>query len=477
MSGPKIDHAELERQRQIQLERQRQERLRKIREETDKLNKEISKTERHIAALSRHLMSEVKKIGKSDEMSSVIDSLKELKERYCKQLEKALSLNVPTEPNEIARYSKSLVDITNSAVLSYFNESKKYEELIKEFVNHLEIQEKLKAIKFDYEKEEIKNIEDFDFTLRSVVINISDKIETDIKDRATKILAEIEDYINSESLQVSDCKLLYKIANSIYQSAFGAESGFKAAENEYNTIKPNITKNIEKFDDLYQEYYAEYVIYLEIVNQKTNTKKIILPKEKHRFVSIEHLQHEKDQLASQSKIENEKKYIREQIDEMMKEFGYNTSKEIVFGDNHKGNHFICNNSTGTSAIHVHLSDEKQIMMEIVAIETEPGIADDDLNFGLAIRDTDLNENDNNYLMSQMGSFCELHPKIVESLNKKGVIFNMKTRREPDKKYCKKVYLSNSKENIIVKQDNLVNEFDQYQTKRSAKKLAEMALTV
>ena len=38
MSGPKIDHAEIERRRKAEVERQRKERLRKIKEETDKLN-------------------------------------------------------------------------------------------------------------------------------------------------------------------------------------------------------------------------------------------------------------------------------------------------------------------------------------------------------------------------------------------------------------------------------------------------------
>ena len=466
MSGPKIDHAELERQRQAELERQRQERLRKIREETDKLNKEISKTVKQIETLSSHLMSEVKKIGKSDEMSSVIDSLNELKERYCKQLEKALSLSVPTEPNEIARYTKTLADITNNAISNYFRESIKIEELIKEYVYHFEIQEKLKAIKFDFEKEEIKNIEDFDFTIK--YINHSDKVETDKKERATKILAEIEDYINSESLQVSDCKQLYTIANSIYQSAFGAESGFKAAENEYNTIKPNITKNIEIFDELYQEYYAEYVIYLEILNQKTTTKKIILPKEKHRFVSIEHLQHEKDQLSSQSKIENEKKYIREQIDEIMRLFGYNTSKEIVFEESLKGDHFFCKKEADNTAIHIHLSENKEIMMEIVALAYDSQDEAEEVSIG-AFVDSELNDADKVFLKEEMGNFCELHPKIEEELRKRGILFNQDKKKRDKKiedKYCQKVFLTNSKDKIVARKNSLINTNKTYHQKRN-----------
>ena len=495
MSGPKIDRAELERRKQVELERQRQERLRRIKEETDKLNRVISKSSKEIDTVSNHLVSEIKMIGNSTEMVSIINSLKDIKASYIKQLENLLSQKVPTEPEEITKYTQTISNTTISVVQSYFRDTQPFESRVKEYIKHNEITEQLETIKFIFEKETIKGIEDFDFSLFSGATGNAMLPLPAIKDRTITILKEIEELINSDSIQVSDSKILYKIAGNIYQSAFGEESGYQAALNEYKILKPNIVKNIEIFDELYLEYYARYILYLEILNK--TSQKAVLPKEKHRFVSIEHLQNEIDLLTQQSKIENEKSYIREQIDQTMKEFGYNITKEIVFDDKYKGNHFISINLTNSTAIHVHLADNKQIMMEIVAVDTELapsmtykqggdfrsappmkyewGGGGGGLLFGHTIRETDLNENDKNYLVSQMGSFCELHPKIIEALNKKGVVFNKKTRKEPNKRYCKKIYLSNSKEKIDVKKDNLINEFDYFQSKKSAKKPTQAAL--
>jgi len=476
MSGPKIDHAELERQRKAELERQRQEKLRKIREETLILNQQISKTEKQIDTITGHLNLELRKAGNADELLTVTGGLKALKEKYIKRLENALCLNVPSEPEAINECSKKLANLTDSVITGYFNESKKFEDPIKEYIKHLEIQKKLVSIDFSGEAEKIKSIEDFDFTMKLEAINSSDKIEINVKERASAILKEIETLLNSESIQASDFKFLSAITNSIYKTAFETGNGFKAAEIEYNTIKPDIIKNIEIFDELYQDYYAEYIVYSELLNKNKTTLSIVLPKEKHKFDSLEQLQHEKETLARQSRILTEKNFIREQIDEVMKEFGYNVSKEIIFGGNLKGSHYLCNDKSGSSAIHIHLSDEKQIMMEIVAVESSnTEILNNDLNNGQMLTAADLNDNENNNLLSQMGNFCALHPKIVDELNKRGVVFNMKSRKEPDIKYCKKIFITDTADKAASFQNSLINKDTQYQRRLKGKKLAERTL--
>ena len=75
MSGPKIDYAELERQRKAELERQRQERLRRIREATDKLNREISRTEVQLDYVNKHLLSETQDIENAPGMTLIIKRL------------------------------------------------------------------------------------------------------------------------------------------------------------------------------------------------------------------------------------------------------------------------------------------------------------------------------------------------------------------------------------------------------------------
>ncbi len=434
MSGPKIDSIEIERRRKAELERLRQERLRKIREETEKLNKAISETNKQNEKIEQHLTKELQKVKDVEGASIVTKDLYSLKEKCTLHFENALSFDIPTEPDAIHKRALELINITNTITKHYFDESKSLEEDLRDYIKRLEISEEFASIKFSSESEKLMEIVDFDFSIRLDSINNADDISIDIKEKSSVILSDIEKLVNSESIQTSDLRILSVIANSIYRSAFGAETGFRASEIEFNTVKPGIVKNIEIFDELYQEYYAEYVVFLESLNKNKTSRNVILPKEKHKFASIEQLRHEKEMLSLQSKIVNEKNYIREQIDDVMKEFGYNLSKEIIFGKHGKGNHYLCNDASRSSAIHIHLSDENQIMMEIVAIEANTEIQNG--NIGMQHTASELNANENNYLLSHMGIFCDLHPKFVERMNERGLIFNMKSRKEIEEKYSR-----------------------------------------
>jgi hypothetical protein len=355
----------------------------------------------------------------------------------------------------------------------YFNEAKKYEEKIGKYLEHSELQNKVESITFSGKAGEDKSIDDFDFSLKVEAINKSDKIISNIKERAAELLKEIESYLNSESLQISDLKILSAIANNIYKTAFEVGNGFKSAEIEYNTIKPSIVENIEIFDELYQDYYSEYILYMEMLNRNKTVKSVVLPKEKYKFYTIEHLKDEKDSLTLQSKLLSEKCFIREQIDEVMKELGYNLSKEIVFGENHKGSNFLCIDEADSSGIHIHLADNKQIMMEIVAIGT--GTVEEPYN-GLMLKEENLNDSEKSYLLSQMGGFCELHPKIVEELNKRGVVFNLKSRKDIDPRYCKKIIISDKADELSSFQNALINNDTQYDKRQSKRnKLHEQTL--
>ena len=476
MSGPKIDQAELERQRRAELERARQERLRKIREETDRLNTEISRTKAQIDNIDRHLLSLVRNVENADEMALTVPRLMELKTAYKAQLTRALEINVPTEPDAILARTRKLADITKNITESYFNEVKPLEERITDFNKQLEIQNTVASTFKDFsaEREEIKNIEDFDFTVRMDHVVCSD-IEITVKERATQILSEIEELINSESIQESDMKNLLAIANNIYRTAFETNAFFEAAAIEYNVMKPGIVKNMAIFDDIYQDYYAEYVVYVDLINKNRINPIGIMPKEKYNFASIEELQEETALLAQESKIAMERNYIREQIDDVMRLFGYNISEEIILDANQIGSHYMCENKSGQSAIHVHISDKKQIMMEIVGIGESAGVSTNSSINGTITASSDLSDSERNNLLSEQGGFCEIHPKIVEELSKRGVILNAKSRKSPDLKYCKKITPVTAGKDIIISQSELINEHaaERRRSKGMKAKLREM----
>ena len=471
MSGPKIDHAEIERQRKAELERQRQERLRRIKEETDKLNKEISKVEKQFDHIANCLVSELSQIDTPSELDLVLNEFNKLQKESINSLEKALNFNVPSEPDDIVRCSNRLANSCNNITENFSKEVERLKKPIQEYLKHQQTHNKIKSIEFSGKVDKVRSIDDFDFVTKVITIESAEKIEVKVKEKATGVLKEIEEFINSDSIQVSDIKILSMIAEKLYKTVFESEKGLNASESEYKTIRPGIIKNLQIFDQLYHDYYAEYIVFLHAVNKYKKSKISVQPKPKHQFVSIEQLQAEIDLLTQQSRQENEKNFIREQIDEVMKLHGYNVSKEIVFGENSKGNHLICNKLSDQSAIHIHLSDDKQIMMEVVAVQNDAG-NDSDMNYGEIQSAKDINDAEADFLESEMGNFCDLHPKIIDELKIRGVVFTKQARKDVNKKYCRKILIKDSASPITVSQDTLINKDTR---RKSKKKLLAQAL--
>jgi len=415
VSGPKVDQVELERHRKAELERLRQERLKKIRAATEKLNAEISAARTQIGHIDKHLLPSIRNMENAEEMALTIKKVEDLKSAYKGKLIKALEMgNVPTEPDAISARGRELASVTKSVMTGYFNEVKPFEDRIQNYIKQLEIQNTIAAFSknISTEIEKMDNIEDFDFTINVDNVKHSAK-ELNVQKTAAKILSEIEGLVNNEAIQESDMKDLLAIAGNIYKTAFETKNSFEAAVIEYNTVKPGVLRNITVFDDLYQDYFSECVVYLELINKNRKKPVKIAPQKKYLFSTIEELNEETTKIARDFKTLSENNYIREQINEVMQSVGYNLLDEIVFGKDQLGNHYLCESKSGKSAIHMHISDGKRVMMEIVNTE----------------RDVLLNE---------QGRFCDLHPKIIEELKKRGVIFNKIARNEPDLKYYKKI---------------------------------------
>ena len=483
MSGPKIDQVELERRLKAELERQRQERLRKIREETEKLNTEISAAKMQIDHINKHLFSITQNIKNADEMTLTMQKLNKLKTSYKAQLIKALEFDVPAEPDDIFAYSQKLAKITESVMADYYSEVKPLEERISDYNKQLEIQNKLTSINFSAEIEETKAAEDFDFSVKLDRVNHSD-IELSVKERASQILSEIEELVNSESIQESDLKALLAIANNVYKTAFEIKNSFEAAAIEYSITKAAVAKNIAIFDDIYQDYYAEYISYLELLNSSKTVPIKVVPKRKYRFSSIEELQNETSLLVEKSKAISENKFIREQIDDVMQLFGYDVSAEIVFDAKQTGSHYICENKTGQSAIHVFVSDKKQIMMEIVGTgkntdNKENSTVSTDSVTSIRIPSSDLDEHERETLLEEQVSFCKLHPKIVEELGNRCVILNAKSRKLPNIEYCSKIVNVSTDGNAVINESliNYEHEYNENASKRGLKKQEQLQRAV
>ena len=439
MSGPKSNQVDLELRRKAELERIHQEKLNKIRQETEKLNTEISKTRARIGYIEKHLLKLLRGIENTEEMEFTIRKLNDLKSVYKSKLAKVLEINVPTEPDAISACTHNLTSVTETIMAGYSNEVGPLEERMKNFINKLEIIDTVTTNSKDFtgEIEKWENVEDFDFTVNMDNVTHSD-LKLNVRERAIQILSEIEKFVNTESIREVDMKDLLAIANNIYKTAFDTGNSFEAAAIEYNVVKPKIIRNISIFDDLYQDYFSECVAYLELLNENRTEPIKITPEEKYRFSTIEELENEVLLLAKSSKALTENNYIREKINEVMRSFGYNLSEEIVFNENQLGNHYICESESGKSAIHLHMSDGKRMMMEIVGIGDHVNRKNESSINAHITNTSELSDKEREELLYEQGRFCELHPKIIEELKKHDLVFNKIERREADLKYCRKI---------------------------------------
>jgi len=465
LSGPKIDHAEIERQQKAELERQRQEKLQKIRNETEKLNKEFVTTKTQIHNIDKYLSSIIRNIENSDEMAPTILKFHEVKAVYIDQLTKTLDINVPTEPDAISVCTKKLANATKTVMADFIREIKPLEERMLDFNKQLEIQNTITSISknFSAEIENMKNIEDFDFSILKNNLSCSD-IESDVDEKARQILSEIENYVNSESIQETDMKNLMAIANNIHKTAFETKNSFETAVIEYSITKASIVKNMIIFDELYHDYYVQYILWLDTFNENQTNQHAISPKEKDCFFSIKELENELKQLINETKLLSERNYIRKQINEVMEHFGYNIVEEIFFDTNQREGKndcfdYIYESNSGQSAIHVNFSGEKRIMMEIIATDKNFAVPKVGYENAVITNSNELSNQERELLLQEQGAFCSLHPQIVEELRKRGVILDAKTRKKPHEKYSKKFSYSPNifNENAIIKQSNLINK--------------------
>jgi hypothetical protein len=178
------------------------------------------------------------------------------------------------------------------------------------------------------------------------------------------------------------------------------------------------------------------VAYLECLNEYAEPPVTDKPIEKYQFASIDELQDVISQIARDAKKLSEQNFIRKQIGEVMSQFGYNLSQEIVFGTSQTSKSYLCQSETKQNAIHVSISGEIRMMIEIVGLGKSKESAESSPANGVFNSPSELDEDKKASLFNEQVAFCDLHPKIIEELSKRGVILNAESRKAPDLRYCR-----------------------------------------
>jgi hypothetical protein len=172
------------------------------------------------------------------------------------------------------------------------------------------------------------------------------------------------------------------------------------------TIKPFIQR-VKAYDKYYSEnidafigLQATYETYCEMRGEKP--KPFDFSKE-----AVSALKKEIKRLQDATKKSDEQAYIEESINEVMEELGYN-----LFGHRDikkkSGTQFrsLLYSYTDHSAVNVTYAPDGKIALEVCGVSK----SDDDVDAAIA-----------NIIVEDMGSFCEIHPKIEEMLQARGVM--------------------------------------------------------
>lgn len=450
MSGPKIDHAELERQRKIELERQRLERLRRINEATNNLvltQDRIKKTIRDIISDLNYELTFCSEVLKNEIQRAKDDAIETLNQVIAVK-------SVPTEADEINCLNQLMICAFNKTYGdTYLHKINQIKAIIETERKDEANDEKLRAaftfnqfVKTEDNNSKGDDNKDnlcFDFHYCEDDFAPDNKVEG--------LFENIEELINSDAITLEDMKYLFEFRSDLIASLNLDFNAQKAVISEAELLIQKIKYNIQLFNDIYMSYYSEYILYINEINKTRRSKMLdILPKEKHQFKSINELEDELSMVRIRTRKLSQQNYIRRQLDEVMKELGYHISEEVIFNSANCGQHLICRSGTDATALHVHISDSKNVMIEVVGCHN--GAKDE---YDKIVTADELTNQETEKLIESQNRFCEIHPIISKKLKERGVIFNPVSHKMPSLKYCKKIIINTGEE--VLTDERLVNK--------------------
>ena len=429
-----VSPAELEKRRKEALERQRQERLRKIREATEQYSTCMEKYEVFSANVSLAMRKELLSLSTVDELRFACDSFSQAKSKINKDVDRLTSQALPIEPEDIQKLTKRL-SLTLSSLerefnmglsdfsdrLSLYQRGKSELSKSREFSNTISKIEKEK-------KRQYSNINFGIACLDDVTDSNSQKIEQiDIAD----VVHECALLINNSAIGKTERSQLVKFLN-VLQGAEDSPMTLQALVSQYKILRSNTKRKIRIFNAQYSEYSVIYAEYCRQVEKRGSSALTLLAKQ--AFESVADLEKETKRIDQIMRDENERAYIRHQIDEVMASHGYSSSESIIMRNATKGQHYIFESMEEDTPVHCFIADNHAIMLEPVGIDS---LDDGNAEYN-AIIDEKISDELKERIVERQKSFCTINLKIVDELRKRGVIMTNGQRREAGMKYAKQL---------------------------------------
>lgn len=254
------------------------------------------------------------------------------------------------------------------------------------------------------------------------------------------LLDRIEDAVCDDSVCREDAQRLGEIYLNIQKTAEHNRKSLAAEIIQARDILAQANLRAERFEAC----YCRYVTACEMLNQLYEANgeeyKSAAALERGDFVSFHALCDEETRINGILALENERRFIRKTIDEVMRKFGCSMAEEFVLHREQRGTHLLCRKEDGDTAIHVHYggSAKKRIMLEVVGVgKTTGGNLDDGVN-GRIIGPDALPEKRRRELLEKQTAFCLIHPEIIKALEAKGIITSSVELNPPGIEFCEEI---------------------------------------
>ena len=442
MSGPKVDEAELERRKQEELEKKRQERLRIIREAMGRYHKCVKYVMQVENNILNDRINDIKKYGVYEEIKGVVDSINQYKTNIVSIMQSILDATIPAEAKDIDALVKNIYRRIDDTAKKYEKESAGMWNRVEVFKAGLDKERDYSDFskKISSESETIYDEIDLSFVLD--IIDENHCVEKEFGEEVKSIVTEITDMIADEAVIEDDYNTLMSFLKKILDVKVLDNNKIKSLLDNYRIARVGINQRRKAFEAEYREYIASYVECLDSINALRKSPIDIKPKSMTMFCDLDEIKKELIIIDRVSRINNERNYIRSQLDEIMEGLEYNLCEDIVFNSNQINQHYLCRSKKGNNAIHISISDSKQIMMEMVSTEMEVNNGNREINAEL-IDERGLTEDEISSQIEEQGQFCKIHPNIVAECKKRGIILNPKMHQKIDRTFAKKIRCFNS----------------------------------
>ena len=258
------------------------------------------------------------------------------------------------------------------------------------------------------------------------------------REGAEKIIGKINASLSAAAELILSDSLLDKLA-ALKKKASGITDA-SCLDDFYQLVVRPFVSECEQYDRFYQEHYAEYEklrTEVEILAEQLH----LLPQEKEFSAeSLEYYRAEKARLEKLRLDGLSQAFLREAVDEAMREMGYPLvgERDLTRKNGKKYHNGLYQYKDGT-AISVMQCSDGQLTMEIG---------------GLDLMDRLPSEAEAGQMVGEMHSFCEAYEKIEQALAEKGVESRRVSLCPPDAQYAQ---IINMKDYRMVKPTRTISE--------------------